>query len=139
CDVVYTTNDWSTGFTANLTIRNLGDPIDGWTLQFAFPGNQQITQGWSANWSQNGNQVTATNMSWNASIPTNGSQEIGFNASYSGTNGRPNSFSINGVTCNGAVNQAPTVQITSPADGATFTAPASFTINATASDPDGTV
>ncbi len=36
-------------------------------------------------------------------------------------------------------NTPPTVSITSPSNGATFTAPASITINATASDSDGTV
>jgi GH18 family chitinase len=36
-------------------------------------------------------------------------------------------------------NQNPVVSITSPANNASFTAPASITINATASDPDGTV
>ena len=36
-------------------------------------------------------------------------------------------------------NNPPTVSITSPANGATFTAPASVTINATAADSDGTV
>ncbi|MDB5257377.1 MAG: large protein [Chitinophagaceae bacterium] len=36
-------------------------------------------------------------------------------------------------------NQAPTVSITSPANGASFTAPASITINANATDADGTV
>ena len=36
-------------------------------------------------------------------------------------------------------NQAPTVSLTSPANGATFTAPATITVTATASDPDGTV
>ena len=36
-------------------------------------------------------------------------------------------------------NQAPTVSLTSPTNGATFTAPASITINATAGDPDGSV
>jgi regulation of enolase protein 1 (concanavalin A-like superfamily) len=36
-------------------------------------------------------------------------------------------------------NQSPTVAITSPASGATLTAPASVTIDATASDSDGTV
>lgn len=36
-------------------------------------------------------------------------------------------------------NQPPTVSITSPANGATFTAPASITINANAADADGTV
>lgn len=38
-----------------------------------------------------------------------------------------------------AANKAPTVSITSPANGATFTAPATVTVNATASDSDGTV
>ena len=38
-----------------------------------------------------------------------------------------------------AANGKPTVSITSPANGATFTAPADITINANASDSDGTV
>ncbi len=36
-------------------------------------------------------------------------------------------------------NQPPTVSLTAPADGATFTEPASVTVSATAGDPDGTV
>src|SRR6185369_16904131 len=36
-------------------------------------------------------------------------------------------------------NQAPTVSITSPSNGATFTAPANISINSTASDSDGTI
>jgi plastocyanin len=39
----------------------------------------------------------------------------------------------------GAANASPTVSITSPTTGATFSAPASFTINANAADTDGTV
>jgi len=39
----------------------------------------------------------------------------------------------------GPPNQAPDVSITSPAGGATFTAPANISVNATASDSDGTV
>jgi len=37
------------------------------------------------------------------------------------------------------INKAPTVSITSPANNAVFTAPANITINALASDADGTV
>jgi len=135
CDVDYTTNDWGTGFTANITIRNLGDPINGWTLRFTFPGNQRITQGWSANWTQSGNQVTATNMSWNGNLGTNQSTNIGFNASYSGTNEKPTSFSINGVRCGGVPQQPPTVSLSVPSGP--FNAPATVPLTATASDPDG--
>jgi hypothetical protein len=39
----------------------------------------------------------------------------------------------------GTGNNPPTVSISSPANGATFTAPASITINATAADSDGTI
>ncbi|MNE77862.1 Chitodextrinase precursor [compost metagenome] len=43
------------------------------------------------------------------------------------------------ITVNTAGNQSPTVSISSPANGASFTAPASITINATAADADGTI
>ncbi|PZG15955.1 cellulose 1,4-beta-cellobiosidase [Micromonospora craterilacus] len=137
CDVVYTTNDWSNGFTANVTIRNLGDPINGWTLRFAFPGNQQVTQGWSARWSQSGNQVTAVNESYNGTIATGASTTIGFNGSYTGSNPKPTSFSVNGVTCGGTTQQPPTVSLSIPAGP--FVAPADVPLTATASSPSGTI
>ncbi|BCB83287.1 glycoside hydrolase family 48 protein [Phytohabitans suffuscus] len=140
CDVTYTTNDWNNGFTASVTIRNLGDPLTSWNLGFTFPGNQRVTQGWSANWTQSGANVTATNMPWNGSLATGASTSIGFNGSYSGTNARPTAFTINGTTCNGASsNQAPTVALTSPAAGASFAAPANVTVSANASDADGSI
>ncbi len=43
------------------------------------------------------------------------------------------------VTVTTPGNQAPVVAVTAPKDGATYTAPATFTLKATASDPDGTV
>ncbi len=43
------------------------------------------------------------------------------------------------ITVNSASNQPPAVSITSPASGASFTAPATVTITAIASDPDGNV
>jgi chitinase len=42
-------------------------------------------------------------------------------------------------TCGGGVNNAPTAQITSPANGATLSAPANISIAVTAGDSDGTV
>jgi Glycosyl hydrolase family 48/Cellulose binding domain/Bacterial Ig domain len=138
CQVDYSTSDWISGtnqggFTANLTLRNLGDAWNSWTLQFTFPNGQNNVQGWSATWSQSGAVVTATNLSWNASVPTNGTTSIGFNANWYGSNGKPTDFKINGVACTGA-NTPPTVSITSPADNTHFTAPAAFTISATAAD-----
>ncbi|MCW2917223.1 MAG: cellulose 1,4-beta-cellobiosidase, partial [Actinomycetia bacterium] len=42
CKVDYSKNDWGTGFTANLTITNLGTAITGWTLKYSYTGNQTL-------------------------------------------------------------------------------------------------
>ncbi|PVY40665.1 DUF4082 domain-containing protein [Pontibacter virosus] len=49
------------------------------------------------------------------------------------------SSAVVNITVSSSTNQVPTVSITSPANNATFTAPASVSIAATASDTDGTV
>ena len=100
CAVSYQVNDWGTGLSANVAITNTGtSAVNGWTLAFTWPGNQHITQGWSATWSQTGNQVTATNLAWNASIAPSATVTIGFNASYSGSDPRPANFTLNGAAC----------------------------------------
>jgi cellulose 1,4-beta-cellobiosidase len=114
CRVDYSVNQWSTGFTANVTVTNLGDPIsNGWNVTWAFPGNQQVTQGWSATITQSGANVTAANPSWSPALGTNATANFGFNANYSGTNTAPSSFKLNGTACTGS---APT---TSPTTGPT--------------------
>lgn len=100
CRVTYTVNDWGVGFTAAVTITNTGTTtIDGWALQFTFPGNQQLTEGWSATWSQSGANVTATNLSYNGTLAPGASTGIGFNGAYSGSNQRPSTFTVNGTAC----------------------------------------
>ena len=100
CRVSYTTNSWSTGFTGSVTITNSGPAAwNSWTLSFAFPGNQQVTQGWSGRWTQTGSTVTVTNETWNGSVPAGGTVSLGFNGSYSGTNANPAVFTVNGITC----------------------------------------
>ncbi|MFC4589161.1 cellulose binding domain-containing protein [Sphaerisporangium corydalis] len=100
CKVTYGANSWGGGFSASVTVTNTGTaPITAWTLRFTFPGNQQVTQGWSANWTQSGAVVTATNMPWNGSLAAGQSTGIGFNGSYTGTNTNPSSFTLNGQTC----------------------------------------
>lgn len=68
CEVSYATNDWPGGFTASLSIKNTGEALDGWTLRFTFPNSsQQVVHGWSAWYSQFGQNVTAQNESYNGS------------------------------------------------------------------------
>lgn len=102
CRVNYTTNQWPGGFTANVAITNLGDPLNGWTLRWSFANGQTVTQGWGGQFSQSGSAVTVTNTAWNAGLGTNATVTPGFNGAWSGTNNAPTSFSLNGVTCTGA-------------------------------------
>jgi cellulase/cellobiase CelA1 len=100
CRVTYKTNTWNTGFTADLTVANTGSsPINGWTLTWSFPGNQRVTSAWSATVTQSGAAVTARNMSYNASVPPGGSASFGFQGTYSGSNGNPSAFALNGSAC----------------------------------------
>ncbi|MET8252194.1 glycoside hydrolase family 6 protein [Micromonospora sp. NPDC005197] len=102
CDIAYTTNDWQGGFTANITIKNLGDPVNGWTLGWTFPNSsQRVQQGWSATYTQSGSQVTARSLSYNGTLANGASTNIGFNGAWSGSNPKPTSFTLNGVVCNG--------------------------------------
>jgi hypothetical protein len=96
--VKYTQNDWGTGATVSVEITNNdSSAIDGWTLGWTFSGNQKITNIWNARFTQNGTSVTATNQSYNSTIPANGGKvSFGFNLSYSGTNTKPTGFTLNG-------------------------------------------
>lgn len=100
CQVSYMVNQWSGGFTANITITNTSTTtINGWTLKFTFPGNQQITQGWNGVFSQSGANVTISNASYNGTIAVNSSANPGFNGSWSGNNPSPTAFTLNGASC----------------------------------------
>ncbi|MBM9505056.1 glycoside hydrolase family 6 protein [Actinacidiphila acididurans] len=102
CAVTYhVDNQWDTGFGVTVTVTNTGDPISSWNVGWTYAGNQKVTQGWNANITQSGQKVTATSMSYNGSLATNGSTTFGFNGSYSGTNTAPTSFTVNGVACGG--------------------------------------
>jgi endoglucanase len=104
CRVAYaTTSQWPGGFTANVGVTNLGDPVNGWSLVWTFPSGQRVTQAWNATVTASGSQHTATNASYNAAIATNATVSFGFNGSWSGANTAPTSFTLNGVACTGNV------------------------------------
>ncbi|WP_327187144.1 glycoside hydrolase family 6 protein [Streptomyces sp. NBC_01334] len=101
CTVDYKVQShWDTGFTAAVTITNNAAAKSSWSVKWSYAGNQQITNGWSAKISQSGTAVTAANESYNGALANGGSVSFGFNASYSGTNAIPATFTLDGVTCN---------------------------------------
>jgi cellulase/cellobiase CelA1 len=100
CNVRYAPNTWAAGFTADVFITNTGSaPISGWTLAFAFPGNQAITNGWNATVTQTQQNVTAVNAGHNGTIAPNTTVSFGFQGTHSGTNASPTAFTLNGASC----------------------------------------
>jgi hypothetical protein len=90
-------NAWRGGFTADIKITNNGPTaINGWTLRWTF--NEYTTEiaAWQSTLSApDGVDATATNMSYNATIPSGYSTSFGWSArSYTTV---PTDLSINGA------------------------------------------
>lgn len=101
CSVSYSvTNSWAGGFQASVVLTNTGSAaVNGWTLQWTFPGDQQISNAWNATVSQSGEQVTARNASYNAVIAPSGTASVGFTATFQASNATPTAFTVNGSAC----------------------------------------
>jgi acetylxylan esterase len=103
CSVHYAvSSQWNVGFTASISITNTSSTaINGWSLKFSFANGQTITQLWNGSVSQSGSSVTITNASYNGSIPANSTLNSppGFNGSWTGSNGSPTAFTLNGAAC----------------------------------------
>ena len=102
CTVDYqTTSQWGGGILVNITITNTGTTtIQGWTLIFSFTNGEQIYSGWNGRFSQNGAQVSITNVDFNATLAPGASTTPGFQAAaYRGESSTPTAFSLNGVAC----------------------------------------
>jgi len=101
CHVVYTkASEWPGGFTANVTITNTGtSAINGWTMAFTFPGDQKVTNAWSATATQSGQSVSATNASYNGTIAPGANTSFGFQGTFTSNDSSPTSFTVNGAAC----------------------------------------
>ncbi|MFB6769355.1 glycoside hydrolase family 48 protein [Streptomyces sp. NPDC056337] len=137
CSVDYRTNDWGSGFTAELTLTNRGtDAIDGWTLTYAYAGDQKLSNGWNGTWSQSGRNVTVRSASYNGRVAAGAAVTTGGQFTYSGTNTAPTDFAVNGTTCAGA-HQPPITVLTSPEAGAVYSQGEAVPLAATAAAADG--
>ena len=92
---------WTGGFQASVSIRNLTTaPVAFTSLSWQFPNGQEITGAWQVGqWSMTGGTVTVTGPSWHPTIQPTSPTGFGFQAKWSGTNGAPTGFRLNGVAC----------------------------------------
>ncbi|WP_422769652.1 cellulose-binding domain-containing protein [Plantactinospora sp. WMMC1484] len=145
CGVTYTVgSQWQGGFTATVTLTNVGDPISSWTMTWSYAGGQRVTQAWNATVSQSGSEVSARNASYNGSVATGASVSFGFNGSWNGSNPAPTSFTVNGTTCTGQPGgpttpptTGPTTPPTTPPTGSPTTPPPGNPTWGTALPPSG--
>lgn len=87
CAVEYNVNgSWGDGYNAQVTVTNNGDePLESLTLRWAMPTGQTLERSWSAEVSQEGHLVTATNLG--GGFPLQPGQEYTFGF-IGGTDGR---------------------------------------------------
>jgi hypothetical protein len=114
CSVSYTTqSQWAGGFVANLVVSDTGSSaINGWTVTFAFPGDQKITNAWNAVVTQSGTNATAVAESYNANIAAGSSANFGFQGTWTSSDATPTSFAVNGVTCGATSTTSPSASPT---------------------------
>jgi hypothetical protein len=105
CAVTYGVSDgWDTGFVANISITDTGpSSITGWTLAFSFPsGTESVSSSnWNANYSQSGENVNVTPVSWDGYLAPDGGNtvSIGFVGNQDGADPSPTAFTLNGTVC----------------------------------------
>jgi cellulose binding protein with CBM2 domain/fibronectin type III domain protein len=103
CAVHYSlAGSWPGGFQGGVTITNNGSAaVNGWTLTWTWPSSgEAITQMWGASYTQSGTAVSATNVSYDATIGAGGgTTSFGFLANDSGQTTAPAAFYLNGNVC----------------------------------------
>jgi len=88
------TNEWSTGYCAEIKIANAGSAAAGpWTLVF---DAQQATptQLWNGLVSRSSNRYTVTPLAWNQSVAAKGSISVGYCADKTGSAFQPKIVSV---------------------------------------------
>jgi len=103
-------SEWSSGFTASITIKNdTGAPINNWNVNWRYTNNR-MSSGWNANFS-GVNPYSATNMNWNGSIAVGQSVSFGVQGEKNG--GSAERPTVNGAACGGTTTPASSSLISS--------------------------
>ncbi len=77
---VITDSEWNAGSCKHVQVTNTGSSPSTWSVTLQIKG--QIQSLWSANWSQNGDTLTASGLDWNKTLAPNGVTEFGFCTAY---------------------------------------------------------
>ncbi|MFS0692941.1 cellulose-binding domain-containing protein [Streptomyces nitrosporeus] len=108
CQVDYTVNEWSGGYTAQVRVTNTGPALSGWRLTWTYGGDQQVTSAWNATVTQTGRSVSAVNTDWNGALADGGTADFGLQGTWRTADPVPTDFALNGVSCGGDGTSPPT-------------------------------
>jgi hypothetical protein len=134
------TQDWGSGFQAQVTITDpaQGAPVNNWQLAFDYAA--QISSIWDATIvSHTGNHYVIQNAGWNSTLAPGGAVAFGFIGSPGNTTAQPTSYLLDGIPLGAAPLPLPTLSIgntsvTEPASGTT-TASFAVTLSAASATP----
>ena len=100
CNIGYKTYGDTKFLTAGIVITNTGpSTLYGWTLRFSLPAGQTFINGWEADFTVNGQEVTATSLNYNKDVKRGGSVPVGFNAYGNAAAPGPADFRVNNYVC----------------------------------------
>jgi hypothetical protein len=100
------TSSWSTGYEAKFTVtNNTSSTISSWNVRFNLPSGSTIGSFWDAAITSSGQQISATNLSWNGTLAAGATAAFGF--IVAGT-GDPTNCTVNGTACTGGPTTPPT-------------------------------
>ena len=98
CDYSFST--WPGGYWAAIQVTNHGPELNGWTVYWELADPAQLDVLWDASYNQlSPTEITATNLSYNSVIPSNGAVTFGWTATTGTTTHAPVELTINGVDC----------------------------------------
>jgi hypothetical protein len=93
------TSVWSSGYGADVVIRNTGDAAaTGWSVEFDLQAGTTVSSSWSSVRTTGGNHYRFTNASWNGTVAPGATVSFGYNAANLGL---PLNCTVNGAPCTG--------------------------------------
>jgi len=87
---------WDSGYQINVTVTNNGSGSgQPWQVLLSFPEGAQRSGGWNANFTEQGDNVVATGVSWNAVLAGGQSASFGLQGGHDGSFAEPTCSVLN--------------------------------------------
>jgi len=117
CSATYSVSDqWATGFTASIKVTSGSSAIRSWTLRYTYSGGERLTAGFEGTWSQSGDTVTVSNVSYDGSLASDSSVRIRANFDSQGASSAPSAVSCSSTRT--VTQAAPSVSVSAVASSA---------------------